>query len=91
MAVRVRIPSSLRKITDGAAEVQATGSTVADVLGSLAETYPVLKARLLDDSGQVKRFVNIYVGDEDIRFLSGLQTAVADGTAISIVPAVAGG
>ena len=91
MAVRVRIPSSLRKITDGAAEVQASGATVGDVLGSLGESYPALKARLLDESGQIKRFVNIYVGDEDIRFLSGLQTSVADGTAISIVPAVAGG
>ena len=91
MAVRVRIPSSLRKITDGAAEVQAAGATVGDVLGSLGETYPALKVRLIDDAGQIKRFVNIYVGDEDIRFLSGLQTAVADGAAISIVPAVAGG
>ena len=91
MAVRVRIPSSLRKITDGAAEVQASGTTVGDVLGSLGDTYPALKVRLLDDAGGVKRFVNIYVGDEDIRFLSGLQTAVADGTSISIVPAVAGG
>jgi MoaD family protein len=91
MAVRVRIPSSLRKITDGAAEVQASGTTVAEVVGSLADAYPALKTRLLDESGQVKRFVNIYVGGEDIRFLAGMQTAVADGADVSIVPAVAGG
>lgn len=91
MAVRVRIPSSLRKITDGAAEMQATGATVADVLGHLSASYPALQGRLFDEGGQLRRFVNIYVGGEDIRFLSGLATAVPDGTDVSIVPAVAGG
>ncbi len=91
MAILVRIPSSLRKITDGAAEVQVTGATVADVLKHLSTTYPALANRLVDDSGQVKRFVNIYVGGEDIRFLAGVETAVADGADVSIVPAVAGG
>ena len=91
MTVSVRIPTPLRNITKGQAEVSAEASTVAELLASLDAHFPGLRERLCDDTGAIRRFVNVYVGDEDIRFLQGLQTPLAAGTQISIIPAVAGG
>ena len=90
MAVTVRIPTPLRTLTGGEEQVQADGSTVQQVIDNLEKRHPGLRDRLLDDKG-VRRFVNIYVGDEDIRFLEGLKTALKGGEQISIVPAIAGG
>lgn len=90
--VVVRIPTILRTYTNGSAEVAVTGaSTLAEVLESLEGTAPGIKARILDDSGALRRFVNVYVGDEDVRFADGLDTATPGGTHVSIIPAVAGG
>ena len=91
MPVTVRIPSQLRTLSGGAATVEVDGSTVASVLKSLEAAHPGFQDRLFDESGKLRRFVNIFVGDEDIRFLDGLDTTVAGGTTVSIVPAVAGG
>ncbi|RKS05869.1 molybdopterin synthase subunit MoaD [Nocardiopsis sp. Huas11] len=91
MSASVRVPTILRTYTNDAAEVTAEGGTVADVLDDLEANYPGIRARILDDAGKVRRFVNVYVGDEDVRFEKGLQTEVADGAKISIIPAVAGG
>ena len=91
MSVTVRVPTILRTYTSGAAEVQAEGTTLGDVVESLEASYPGIRARLLDDAGKLRRFVNVYVGDEDVRFADGLQTPVADGGEVSVIPAVAGG
>lgn len=91
MAVKVRIPTPLRKLTGEAAEVEGSGSNVRQVLDDLESRYPGLKERLCDEAGELRRFVNVYVGEEDIRFLSGLDTQVGDGELVSIIPAVAGG
>ncbi len=88
--VTVRIPTPLRTLTGGADEVNATGATVREIITELEGRYAGIKDRLLDEKG-VRRFVNIYVGDEDIRFLDGLDTALKGGDQISIVPAIAGG
>ncbi len=90
MAVTVRIPTPLRSLTGGHDEVQAEGSTVRAVIDDLEKNYPGLKDRLCDDKG-VRRFVNIYANEEDIRFLENLDTEVKDGDAVQIVPAIAGG
>ena len=90
METIVRIPTPLRTLTGGADEVTASGSTVREVLDDLEAKHPGMRERLLDDKG-VRRFVNIYVGEEDIRFLDGLKTALKAGDQISIVPAIAGG
>ena len=90
MAVTVRIPTPLRTLTGGEEQVQAEGSTVQQVIENLEKRHPGLRDRLLDEKG-VRRFVNIYVGDEDIRFLDGLSTALKGGEEVSIVPAIAGG
>ncbi|MBI2395475.1 MAG: MoaD/ThiS family protein [Deltaproteobacteria bacterium] len=91
MAVIVRIPTPLRSLTGGAEEVQLEDvANVSEVIDTLETRHPGMKDRLLDDKG-VRKFVNIYVGEEDIRFLEGLRTAVKDGEHISIVPAIAGG
>lgn len=87
----VRIPTILRTYTGGAAEVQAAGGTLGDVIAALDTQYPGLAARVLDDAGQLRRFVNVYVNDDDVRFLEGLQTPTPDAASISIIPAVAGG
>ena len=87
----VRIPAPLRKFTNGAQDVQVVGTTVKDVIDSLESTYPGIKERICDASGEVRRFVNVFVADEDIRFLENLKTPVRDGDEISIVPAIAGG
>ena len=90
MAANVRIPTPLRSHTDGQDVVSADGSTIAEVIDDLDKNYPGIKAKLVDDKG-VRRFVNIYIGDEDIRFMDKIETAVKDGDEISIVPAIAGG
>ncbi|MDQ1420641.1 MAG: sulfur-carrier protein [Acidimicrobiaceae bacterium] len=89
--VKVRIPSQLRPLSAGASEVGVDGGTVADVLAALESAHPGFRDRLFDDSGALRRFVNVFVADEDVRFLQGLATPVAEGSTISIVPAVAGG
>ena len=90
MPVTVRIPTPLRTLTGGEEQVQAEGATVAQIIENLEKRHPGLRDRLLDEKG-VRRFVNIYVGDEDIRFLDGLATALTGGEEVSIVPAIAGG
>ena len=90
MSVTVRIPTPLRTLTGGKDEVSAKGGTVGEVIDDLEQSYPGIKDRLCDDKG-VRRFVNIYANEEDIRFLDNLQTKVSDGDSLSIVPAIAGG
>ena len=90
MAV-VRIPTALRTLTGGAAEVTVDGATVGEVLKSLDAEHPGFGARLFDDAGELRRFVNVFVADEDIRFLDGVSTAVGANGVVSIGPAVAGG
>jgi molybdopterin synthase sulfur carrier subunit len=91
MAVTVLIPTPLQKLTAGNAEVKAAGSTVGEVVASLEEQFPGIRERLCDDSGRLKRFVNVYVNNEDIRFQENEGTAVKDGDELSIIPAIAGG
>ncbi|WP_037573707.1 ubiquitin-like small modifier protein 1 [Phaeacidiphilus oryzae] len=91
MSVTVRIPTILRTYTGGAAEVAAEGKTLAEVLDALEADHTGIRARILDDQGKLRRFVNVYVNDDDVRFAEGLDTAVADGGNVSIIPAVAGG
>lgn len=90
MAVRVQIPTPMRQHTGGQATVESTGATVQAVLDDLGGKYPGLAQRILEN-GQVRRFVNVYVNDEDIRYLDNLGTAVKDGDEVAIIPAVAGG
>lgn len=87
----VRIPAPLRKLTNDQEVVAVTGSTISDVLADLDTRFPGLKERICDEEGNVRRFVNIFLNDEDIRFLEEQNTAVADADEISIVPAIAGG
>jgi molybdopterin synthase sulfur carrier subunit len=91
MAVTVRIPTQLRTLSGGAAEVSIEASTVAEALKGLDAAHPGFGERLFDEKGELRRFVNVFVADEDIRFLQGIDTALAEGTVVSIVPAVAGG
>jgi len=91
MSVSVRIPTILRTYTGGSSEVTADGADLAAVLDDLEANYPGIKARVLDDSGDLRRFVNVYVGNEDVRFLDSLGTATPAGSSVSIIPAVAGG
>lgn len=91
MSVTVRIPTILRSYTEDSSQVTAEGATLAEVLDSLEATYPGIKARVVDEDGKLRRFVNIYVAEEDVRFSQGLDTTTPDGTQISIIPAVAGG
>jgi sulfur-carrier protein len=87
----IRIPTPLRKLTDGKEEVAAAGATIGEVLINLDRAYPGIKARICDDSGAVRKFVNIFANDEDIRFLKNLDTPVKETDEVSIVPAIAGG
>ena len=91
MSVIVRVPTTLRTLTAGEAEVTVEGATVAEVLESLEQSHPGFKERILDDAGALRRFENVFVSDDDVRFMDGLQTAVPAGETLSIVPAVAGG
>ncbi len=90
MSTTVRIPTPLRTLTQGTDEVTAEGATVAELITDLEKSYPGMRERLLDEKG-VRRFINIFVGDEDIRFLDGLATELKSGDRVSIVPAIAGG
>ena len=91
MSVSVRIPTILRTYTGGESEVSASGETLAQVLDDLDAKFAGIKGRILDETGELRRFVNVYVGSEDVRFLESLATATPDGTQISVIPAVAGG
>ena len=91
MPAKVRIPTPLRRFTAGSEEVGAAGSTVGAVVNDLERQYTGIKERLCDEEGRVRRFVNIYLNGDDIRFLNHLDTAVKDGDELSIVPAIAGG
>jgi molybdopterin synthase sulfur carrier subunit len=89
--IKVRIPTPLRPLTKGQGEVESAAVNIMDMIGSLDASYPGLKNRLCDDKGDLRRFVNIYVNEEDIRFLNGKETSLKDGDEVSIVPAIAGG
>ncbi|HEV3132597.1 MAG TPA: MoaD/ThiS family protein [Acidimicrobiales bacterium] len=91
MTVKVRIPTQLRTLTGGAGEVGVEGTTVGEVLKALDAAHAGFAERLFDETGELRRFVNVFVADEDVRFLEGLATPVAEGQTLSIVPAVAGG
>jgi len=91
MAVTVRIPTTLRPMAGGNSTVQVEGSTLAEVIEALEAAHPGFKDRLLDESGAMRKFVNIFVADDDVRYLEGLATAVPAGETVSIIPAVAGG
>ena len=91
MSVTVRVPTTLRTLTGGASEVELEGATVGEVLTALEAAHPGFKDRLLDGDGGLRRFVNLYVADDDVRFREGLDTPVAAGETVSIIPAVAGG
>ena len=89
--IKVRIPTPLRPLTKGQGEVEITAGSILDLIENLNTAHPGIKARLCDDSGELRRFVNIYVNEEDIRFLKNQQTPLKDGDEISIIPAIAGG
>ncbi len=91
MSITVRIPTQLRQLTGGAGEIAVEGSTVREALASLDAAHPGIGERLLDESGGLRRFVNLFLADEDVRFLDGLDTPVSAGQTLSVVPAVAGG
>jgi molybdopterin converting factor small subunit len=91
MSVTVRVPTILRPLTGGQAEVAAEGSTLAEVIEALEADHAGFRTRVLDDDGKLRRFVNVYVNDDDVRFADGLATATPDGASVSIIPAVAGG
>ena len=91
MAVTVRIPTPLRKLTNDQPEVEADGSNIESIIENLEANYSGIKERICDEGGNVRRFVNIYLNDEDIRFLDGISTEVNDGDEVSIIPAIAGG
>jgi molybdopterin synthase sulfur carrier subunit len=91
MAVLVRIPTPLRSLTKGQAEVQVAADNVADVIEDLEKQFPGIKERLVDEGGEVRRFINFYINEEDVRFLQGSKTALKAGDQVSIVPAIAGG
>ena len=91
MTTTVRVPTQLRMLTGGVGEIPVDGSTVGEVLKGLDAAHPGFAGRLFDDAGNLRRFVNVFLADEDVRFLSGLETPVTGGQTLSIVPAVAGG
>lgn len=91
MSISVRIPTPLRKLTDGADEVAVEAANVGELLDNLEAAHAGLKDRLCDEAGEIRRFVNVYVNDEDVRFLQGKETKLSDGDQVSIVPAIAGG
>jgi molybdopterin synthase sulfur carrier subunit len=91
MPILVRIPTPLRRVTNGASEVKAEAKDVAALIDDLERQFPGMRERLVDEAGDIRRFVNVYVNEEDIRFLSGKATALKDGDDVSLVPAIAGG
>lgn len=91
MAIMVRIPTPLQKFTQNQSEVEVEGGTVGEVIQRLDDSFPGVAERLCDNEGGIRKFINVYVNDEDIRFMDGAQTAVADGDELSIIPAIAGG
>jgi sulfur-carrier protein len=91
MAVTVRIPTTLRPLTGGVAMVEVEAGSVADVVAALDAAHPGLQDRIVDEEGNLRRFVNVFVDDDDVRYLDGLKTDVPDGQTVSIIPAVAGG
>jgi len=91
MSVTVRVPTTLRTLTGGESEVAVAGATVGEVLSALETAHPGFRERILDENGKLRRFVNVFVSDDDIRFLDGLSTKVPDGETVAIIPAVAGG
>lgn len=91
MAITVRIPTPLQRLTQGQAAVQCQGATVVELLNDLEKRYPGIKERICDPQGKLRRFVNVFVNEEDIRFLQGDATSVKDGDDVSIIPAIAGG
>ena len=91
MAITVRIPTPLQRLTSGKGEVEAEGKNVNELLADIERQYPGVKERICDEQGQLRRFVNVFVNEEDIRFLQGDQTALKDGDEVSIIPAIAGG
>ena len=91
MAVRVRVPTPLRKLTNGADEINAQGNNVRAMVEDLERNFPGIKERICDESGKIRRFVNVYVNGDDIRFLQNLETSLKEGDNISIIPAIAGG
>ena len=91
MAIKVRIPTPLQKLTNSKTEVEASGNTVDELISNLESNYPGIKERICDENGKLRRFVNIYVNEEDVRFLEGEKTTVKDGDEVSIIPAIAGG
>jgi len=91
MAVKVRIPTPLMKLTDNQAEVSAEGVSISEVINNLESQFNGIKERICDENGSPRRFINIYINEEDIRFLEGANTAVKEGDEISIIPAIAGG
>lgn len=91
MSVKIRIPTTLRILTSGEAEVSAKEGTVLQIITEICASYPDFEGRLVDEEGNLLKFINLYVEDEDVRFLQGLETSVTAGQTISIIPAVAGG
>ncbi len=91
MSITIRIPTQLRALTGNNSEVVVTGATVGEALSGLESAHPGIGERIFDETGKVRRFVNVFLSEEDVRFLNGLDTPVNDGQVISIVPAVAGG
>jgi molybdopterin synthase sulfur carrier subunit len=91
VSVSVKIPTPLRRVTGGVSDVSAAGGTVRELIEDLERQFPGMRERLCDETGALRRFVNVFVGDEDIRFLEGIETAIEEGAQVSIIPAVAGG
>ena len=91
MAIKVRIPTPLMKLTDNQSEVSAEGQTISEIINNLENQFNGIKDRICEENGSPRRFINIYINEEDIRFLEGEKTAVKDGDEISIIPAIAGG
>lgn len=91
MPIKVRVPTALQKMTKNEGEVEVQGSSIEEIIEDMNTRFPGLKERLYDESGEIRRFINVYVNDEDIRFLEGAKTALKDGDEVSIIPAIAGG
>ncbi|MBU1366383.1 MAG: MoaD/ThiS family protein [Candidatus Omnitrophica bacterium] len=91
MAINVRVPAPLRKLTKNQAEIQANGTNIKELIDDLEKNFPGIKERICDETGKVRKFINIYVNEEDVRFLQQDETSLKDGDEVSIIPAIAGG